>query len=244
MAKLRFNAFRDASYLSSIIRDRKVFKLSYLAVKLWAVRHGLFSTRFGYLNETQLLMMLAKVYSLGEPAVLRNPEGLVVKFFEFYSSFEYEQEAVLVRSESANEVRNRRAYGPGMAVLTYHAPIINASNVKSNLASNIIKSEVISTYEYVMKGNWDWASLVDGPRLSQLSTLSSLCPWAQQFLTCFPLYMKIDISYWGSSTTEVAKFFGWVDLEVSTFGNSRSYFLILLFRRSHSNAYQKQNSTT
>ena len=211
-----------------MIRHREAFRLAYLAIKLWAIRHGLFSARFGYLHDTQLLMMLAKVYSLGEAAVLRNSEGLVVTFFEFYSSFHYEQEAILIQSESSDEFPNRRAYGPGMAVLTYHAPIINASNVKSNLASNIIKSEVKNTYEHVVKGDWDWASLVDGHSRSQLSTVALLCPPAQQFLTCFPSYMKIEISYWGSSSTEAAKFFGWIDLEVSTFGNSQSYYLNLL----------------
>ena len=168
-------------------------------------------------------MMLAKVYSLRETTLLEDLEQLVVTFFEYYSKFNYEQEVIMIPSRPASETPERRAYGPGMAVLTYHAPVINASNVKSNLALRIIKSEFINTLEHIRKGTWNWASIVNGPKQSEPSTLSFLgAPAAQRFLTYFPSYLKIDVSYWGTSTIEVAEFFAWIDMEVSTFGNSQS----------------------
>ncbi|KAL9118221.1 MAG: hypothetical protein Q9187_005235 [Circinaria calcarea] len=235
----RSNAFRDTSYLSSIIQHHESFRLSYLAIKVWAIRHGLFSARFGYLNETQLLIMLAMIYSLRDSTELGNLElFLVAKFFQIYSNFNYEKMVILVDSRPANTLPERRVYGPGMAVLTHHAPVVNASNVRSNLALDIVKSELNDTLEHI-KGTWDWASIVNEPKQSELGTLPFLCAPAQRFLTSFPSYLKIDISYWGSSTTEIAKFFAWIDLEVSTFGSSQSLCLW-----SPPDANQKQNLTT
>ena len=222
LARIKFNVYRDTVYLLSIIPNHEIFKLSYLVIKRWACQNGLMSSRFGYLDETQLIWMVVKICTLAQPTAQHSVASVVQEFFTFYSSLNYDSEIVSVSSDAPTKSAQRQSYGPGMAVLSYHSPTVNISNVKSKRAMSIIKSEFARTEAQLKSQNWNFDSLVNGSSVSDTCS-GSLDDPRMRFFSSFQSYIKINVSYWGSSLTQGGEFFDWVDMMVSSYANGECF---------------------
>ena len=214
-AKRRFNAYRDTLYMRSIIQDRRAFTLAYLAIKLWARRHGIFSKVFGYLDETTLLPMIVQASCHPEANLTAGATQIVSNFFNYYGSMELAEfiNGGIVPQKEGSSVRSQ--LGHGIVIYSYHSPSYNLSNVKTTAYAQIIQSE-IANCKTLMRGEWEWETLLGEAQknaipgsvrtTSFILTANPLLS-AHAYANTYDAFIKIEAAHWGASNIEQGRYF-------------------------------------
>ena len=170
--------------------DMSIFSSCLRLTKLWALRRGLMSSRFGHLDDRTLIMMTARIFLLDEnPSCSHSVKSFVEIFFLHWSMIE------------------NRAQVQGLRVLSVDGER-NVSNIKSKSVSEWLRTELQTTAKHVSgTANWSWSSLIGEPVQER----------SLQFLSNGPYYLQLDVSHWGASPSLGAKYFDWMDQKVSIF---------------------------
>ena len=175
--------------LKHTIRDIVTFSSSLRFAKLWALHRGLISSRFGYLDDRTIMLMIARVFFLEEPGHSHTVQSVMKAFFNYLSRPDY-------------KAGTRGLWVPSISGAK------NVSNVKSKSVLEWLSTELqVSANHMDNTIDWSWSSLV-GDQFQERSL---------QFLTKEPYYIQLDVSHWGASPSLGAKYFDWIDLKVSSF---------------------------
>ncbi|KAF8462765.1 hypothetical protein BDZ91DRAFT_796992 [Kalaharituber pfeilii] len=199
----KLNAYRDASYLLNTIPNLKLFRLTYRALKLWAVRRGIFSARFGYLGGIHLVLLLSRVFKRISPdQVMDLTAGEVLKlFFEDYAGFQYEEDTVSDPDFAAEGSAYRRAATrEPFAISTIHNPMVNVAHTASKHTLKTLRDEILLANQKLGR-NCGWDAV----------TGSADGEAEREFLNGFGNFVKIDLHYWGRNTARGRTLVGWIE---------------------------------
>lgn len=186
----KLNAYRDSAYLLQTVPHIKLFRLTYRFLKLWAIRRGIFSARFGYLGGVHLVLLLSRLLKRISPDKLTNLTAVeaIQLFFDEYSKFEYEDEIVLDPEISTNVYRRTISREP-LVIGTIYPPIVNVAHTASRHTLRTFRGEVLRASQ-MLRGNCGWNQLAGGEDGEA----------EREFLDTFGHFIKIDIRYWGKNS--------------------------------------------
>ncbi|KAK3503034.1 hypothetical protein B0T13DRAFT_462458 [Neurospora crassa] len=208
----KLKAARDLDYLRRTVPDLAVFRQAHRAVRSWAKGRGVYAQRFGYLGGIQISVMLARVYkalALGAGGVSGvGVEELVASFFEEYAQFDWEKDMVYdevcpwfrqKREKGGEKEVYRRTGREAMVVLGWFGPGLNTSGQASVWSVRTLKEEFKRARDLLVKGEVkSWKEFLKGSG-------------AEEFLTGYKSYVKVDVQYWGLSSSKGAQFVGWLE---------------------------------
>ncbi|EGO59451.1 hypothetical protein NEUTE1DRAFT_79561 [Neurospora tetrasperma FGSC 2508] len=208
----KLKAARDLDYLRRTVPDLAVFRQAHRAVRSWAKGRGVYAQRFGYLGGIQISVMLARVYkalALGAGGVSGvGVEELVASFFEEYAQFDWEKDMVYdevcpwfrqKREKGGEKEVYKRTGREAMVVLGWFGPGLNTSGQASVWSVRTLKEEFKRARDLLVKGEVkSWKEFLKGSG-------------AEEFLTGYKSYVKVDVQYWGLSSSKGAQFVGWLE---------------------------------
>ena len=191
----QFEIFSDTARLRRTILNKRAFSLSFRFAKLWALRRGLMSSRFGYLDDQTLMMIIVRIFLLDGPDYIHSIQSVIEKFFRYLSRSDY-------------KVGNRGLWVPSVDGIN------NVSNVKSRTVLEWLRTELQVSSKYMDNTeDWTWSSLAG----------ESIQYHLLKFLTNEPYYIQVAVSHWGASPSLGAKLFDWIDEKVSSFYKGRFF---------------------
>ena len=211
--KSKAKMYRDSLYLSKSIPLNEIFPLSFYAIKSWAKRCGIYSHRFGYLEESQLITMVAKSC---QRVPQLTTEAIIKDFFAFYSTFRFETDPASYNNGTRWDHRltySQRVDAIDDSPAAQEVPRTGLANLAVNGA--IVKECLISTHELISTGAWEWSDLVNGRLPGHELGLP-------KFLEQYRSYIELDVSCWGPSHGKNGRFVNWFDLKVAEFVSSLS----------------------
>jgi poly(A) polymerase Pap1 len=201
----KLNSYRDIEYLKRIIRpdsrQMQEFRLAHRFLHVWARERGVYAGKFGFLNGFAIALMLFRVLEPCLPhdddAVATAP-NLIATFFSYYSAFDWAADMVHDPAFAMEKKKYRRSAREVMVVLSLHAPRVNVVRAASLPALRTISEEIHRADRLLEEPDVSWESLIgaDG---------------AGEFLRAYRSYVKIDVSYWGSSLAKGSSLVGWLE---------------------------------
>ena len=142
----------DAEYLCQRISDlehREIFQKTYQLIKLWALHRGIYSPRFGYLDEDHLLQLVADVCQENHA-----PAEVTAQFFSRYSTASQNQE------KKAHPATHRTP------------PTLAAFESRNTL--DIIRYYIRDTQKQLQTEEWSWMAIVEGPQCDKIGVIGFL----------------------------------------------------------------------
>lgn len=200
--------YRELDYVQRSVPDIVEFRLAHRFIKKWAESRGIYSRKLGYLDGIQITMLLTRVHKrlvtkLASPAA---PE-ILLTFFKEYSNFDWEKEVVVDACFHRTLTYSRTSLEP-LAILSYFPPRLNVSPGATISSVRTITAEFQRAAKVLDQVGAMWADLLR-VSLPGVPTSGSLA--SDEFLKCHPCYIKIDVQYWGGSTTKGRGFVAWVE---------------------------------
>ncbi|WPJ61484.1 hypothetical protein SMAC4_01794 [Sordaria macrospora] len=208
----KLKAARDLDYLRRTVPDLAVFRTAHRAVRSWAKARGVYAQRFGYLGGIQISVMLARVYkalALTQGVTRVGVEELVASFFEEYARFHWGRDMVYdevcpwfrqKREKGGEKEVYRRTSREAMVVLGWFGPGLNTSGQASVWSVRTLKEEFERARDQLVKEEVrSWKEFLEGSSA------------AEEFLTGYKSYVKVDVQYWGLSPSRGAQFVGWLE---------------------------------
>ena len=135
----------DAEYICQKISDpehREVFQQSYRLIKFWALYRGIYSSRFGYLDEDHLLQLVANVCHEHN-----TPAEVIIQFFARYSN--------------STQDRGERTLSVSQRTL----PTLAAFESKGT--ADAIRYHIHEAQKLLSTEEWDWKILLEGSSLDK-----------------------------------------------------------------------------
>ena len=206
LAKKRAKMYCDTLHISDTRSNARISQLSYYAIKLWAKLCGIYSERFGFLRESQLLSMVARSY---HRVPQTTSEAVVKEFFSFYSALRFETD------KASNSSRSRWNAHPNIAEpvnaleddpATKDLPRTELALLGTNGA--IVKECLKVGQDILSSGTWKWSQLIYGRSSEHESGIV-------KFLKQYKEYIKIDVSCWAPSHAKNGRFIDWIDTQVA-----------------------------
>ena len=191
VAGRKTRAYRDTAYVKNHFAHQAVFKMSYFSIKSWALFHGIYSSRFKYFGELDLVMLVANACK--NIAIPYCSEQVVAEFLEEFTTFQFDKLVVL-----GNSVQERM-HGSNVASeksLADHHPRIDFAKSMSRETFRVIKDVIDRTQKM---------------SVGQPSSFSYLTKFASQYIP----YIQISLSYWGSSSIKGGRFVDMVDMAIA-----------------------------
>ena len=206
LSEKRAKKYRDTLHISDTRSNARVFQLSYYAIKLWAKCCGIYSGRFGFLRESQLLSMVAR-------SCRRVPqttsEAVIQDFFSFYSALTFETDEACNSSRTRWNIRSKLAE-PVDALdsnpATKDLPQTELALLGTNGA--VVKECLKAGQDILSSDGWKWSQLI-------LGRLSGHEFGIANFLKQYKEYIRIDISCWAPSHAKNGRFVDWIDTQVA-----------------------------
>ena len=206
LSKKRAKTYRDTLQISNSQSGAKTFQLSYYAIKLWAKRCGIYSERFGFLRESQLLSMIARSC---RRAPQMTSEAVVKDFFSFYYALTFGTDKACDSSYTRWNSRSKPA--EPMDALDCNPATQNLPRTELALLGTtgaIVKECLKAGYDVVSSDTWKWGQLIHGRSSGHESGVA-------KFLKQYKEYIKIDISCWALSHAKNGRFIDWIDIQVA-----------------------------
>ncbi|KAF8431740.1 hypothetical protein BGX38DRAFT_1228084 [Terfezia claveryi] len=197
----KLNAYRDSSYLLQTIPNFKLFRLTYLLLKLWATRRGIFSARFGYLGGIHIVFLLSHVFKIiaTEQVVNLTACEALRLFFKRYASFNYEEDTVGDPDFIPSQYRRTVSREP-LVIQTIHSPMVNVASTASQHSLQTLRDQILSANQkHDTTCSWEEVTGLDDGEAER------------DFLNAFSNFVKIDLRYWGRNTTRGRSLLGWIE---------------------------------
>ena len=203
----KLNSYRDIEYLKHVIqpdsRQMQEFRLAHRFLHVWARERGVYAGKFGFLNGFAITLMLFRILKPCLPHdndddVVATAPILLATFFSYYSVFDWAADMVHDPAFAIEKKKYRRSAREVMVVLSLHAPRVNVVRAASLPALRTISEEIHRADRLLEESDISWESLIgaDG---------------AGEFLRAHRSYVKIDVSYWGSSSAKGGSLVGWLE---------------------------------
>ncbi|MCJ1401161.1 hypothetical protein MMC11_004373 [Xylographa trunciseda] len=191
VASRKIRTYRDTAYIKNHLHHQEVFQMSYFSIKSWALSHGIYSPRFKYFRELDLIILVAKAcQSLTAPY---RSERVIAQFLKSFTAFQFDKLVVL---------------GDDLQVQTHESNIASENNVVDRRPKvDFTKSMNKATFS-VVKDVIDRTQSVFTGRPESPSYLTT-------FASRYTSYIQISLSYWGSFTIRGGRFVDMVDKTVA-----------------------------
>ena len=212
MANRKLNAYRDTLYLRQSILDYELFQLSVRIIKLWSIRYGLHSTRMGYLDEAQIVIMVATICEEIQHHQSLSAYDVVLKFFAYYSTFDFEHEVVYCKALHPQGPPERRFFGPGLVILTSYDPVVDVASSTNKNSVAIVQENLRAAHATLEDGDWHSLLSEQDPSVG-VGRTGSLSIRLSNFPS-FPAYIRINVSFWGLSGLKAGRFVDSIEKEL------------------------------
>ncbi|NWR83038.1 PAPOG polymerase, partial [Furnarius figulus] len=162
------NGSRVTDEILRLVPNLENFRLTLLAIKLWAKRRGVYSNIMGFLGGVSWAMLVARICQLYPNALAST---LVNKFFLIFSKWDWPKPVLLKRLEES--FLNLPVWDPRVNPSDrYHVmPIITPAYPQQNSAFNVSTStRAVMVEEFqrglevtdeILKGKSDWSKLFE-----------------------------------------------------------------------------------
>ena len=206
----KLQPLRDIDYLQRTIADLASFRLAHRLIKLWAVKRGIYSSRFGYLGGIHITLLLSRICKLlYREASHITAADIVMTFFGHYAHFDWDSSMVYDPFFHDQEPRYRRMAREPVVILSLHRPLINVAHTASVPSRMTLQSEFKRANRILSAATTpSWPALIGGDEGEKAG--SEVSP-ASQFLASFTSFIKLDVHYWGMSAGKGAALLGWLE---------------------------------
>lgn len=206
----KLKPLRDLFYLQRSIPDMAQYRAAHLLLKEWAKDRGLYGARFGLLGSVHLSVMLVPIckafaYSSGSVTV----GDVLVSFFHHYARFDWTQHAVF-DPFFHGRLKYHRSFREPLCLLGWHTPSLNTAANASVPTVNTLTTELRRAESLLSQESMTWGQFLD-PGPVGIDGGQSLSWGAMDFLQSHKSFVRIDMHYWGSSSTVGVKFAGWLE---------------------------------
>ncbi|KAH9897260.1 hypothetical protein F4778DRAFT_744990 [Xylariomycetidae sp. FL2044] len=197
LAKLK--PVRDLFYMRRTLPDPATFRTAYYLVRYWAKRRGIFSAKFGYLGGIHISVLLSRVHKMlshdGRPISVPT---ILTTFFNHYANFDWKNKMVF-DPFFHKRLRYLRTTREPMVILGFHGPNLNTAHAASRPSVRTISEEFKRADALLSHEGMTWSSFL-GRDVA-----------AEEFLTTYRSYVKIDAQFWGVSLAKGSGFVGWLE---------------------------------
>lgn len=181
LATRKCKAYADAAYLVKHVSNLAVFRATYFAIKSWALRQGVYSSRFEYLREAQLLVLVAHACHRTAPPY--TVDSAIEEFFALYCTANFDTRVIFDDDLHEQAKADSR-------------PTVDFAKSTTRETFGVIKSRIVA-----------YARPLEEPELPLYLTT---------FASKYKSYVKIDLSYWGpSSSSKGGRFVDAVDMALA-----------------------------
>ena len=191
VASNKTRTYRDTAYVKNCLLDQAVFRMSYFSIKNWALSHGIYSPRFKYLRELDLIILVANACQ--KVAIPHDTEQVIAQFLREFTTFQFDR-LVILGDDAQQRVHESNA-SLEKSIVDRH-PRIDFTKSMSSETFCIIK-EVVNRTQKLAVGH----------------------PYSTSYLTTFASqyrsYIQISLSYWGSSLVKGGRFVDIVEMAVA-----------------------------
>jgi 2'-5' RNA ligase/endonuclease/exonuclease/phosphatase family metal-dependent hydrolase len=195
------NAYRDSQRILALLSNERLpsFRLALRALKLFIAARGLSGAKFGFLGGIHLTLLLARVALSDAPDDTFTASEMLSTFISRYAHFPFTEEIVAIEGVAVGSTY-RRTPREALAILSVERPLINvaAGATVPNVAA--IQEEFVRADALLHTANESWAAICGTPGDS-----------AQTFMSGYPAYVKVDLSFWGVDATRMRALLGYVE---------------------------------
>ncbi|KAL6709443.1 hypothetical protein ACN47E_001378 [Coniothyrium glycines] len=196
----KLKPYRDLMYLQQTLPDLSIFRLAYRCIKLWAVRRGLYSSKFGYFSGTHITIMLSWVYK--RVVYEKGPISafdLIVTFFHHYAHFNWAENIVFDAFFYKRRPRYYRTSRDPMVILGHHTPNSNIAHTATIPSVRTLITELRLATQLLQQPGNSWNDFFSHSNSTSL------------FLQSYQSFVKIDIQFWGRTLSKGKSLVGWVE---------------------------------
>jgi endonuclease/exonuclease/phosphatase family metal-dependent hydrolase len=194
------NAHRDAVALLNALPSLDAFRLAHRALKHFLSHKGVFGARFGYLGGFHLALLLG-IVSLQAPQKSTAAQ-LVRLFFHVYAHWDWDTDVVAVPIPGIEGGQYRRSKREPIVVLSVEKPRVNTTASANPNSVGVLRS-VLAAADRALERGSHWDEVVCGARDGR--------PPFWQFVARHKVFVRIGVSYWGSSCVKGRGLVGWLE---------------------------------
>ena len=199
----KHKSYATAAYLASHIPDMSIFQQSYRQIKEWTICQGIYSAQFLYLNESQLLLMVAAVC---QTSTMTTVGEILQGFFDRYNSLDLRNEILCNKQVYYSQLANTG--NPGKASnIAYLRLQLSDYTTQQNLQT--IANCIHNT-----------RSMIYSQGTSSIHKSLANCNGFADFTLQYETYIKVDISYWGPSQSTGARYVEHIESTVANWVKS------------------------
>ncbi|KAF2177336.1 hypothetical protein K469DRAFT_644356 [Zopfia rhizophila CBS 207.26] len=205
----KLKPYRDISYIQRTLPSLPTFRLAYRCIRLWAIKRGIYSSKFGYLGGIHITLMLSWICKrVAHQVGSVTATDLVTTFFHHYGNFDWKNDMLFDPFFHKDRLRYQRAAREPMVILGFHAPNANVAHTSSIPGLNILVKEFKLANRHLSVNGMTWAKFLGEPENEKARQLSAS---AKEFLNSYESYVRIDMQYWGRSLGKGKGLVGWLE---------------------------------
>jgi len=224
----KLKPYRDLVHIQRTLPSLPAFRLAYRCIKLWAIQHGIYSSKFGYLGGIHITLLLSWVCKqIAHDSGFVGAADLVMSFFHHYARFDWANDMVFDAFFHKKKPRYHRSAREPMVVLGFHTPNSNVAHTATVPGVQTLAKEFKAAEERLSAPGMTWETFFGVFNSSLVER--RLAAGAADFLKTQHSFVKIDIQFWGRTLAKGKSLVGWVE--------SRSLLLVVgeysqFYRRS------------
>lgn len=206
----KLKPLRDLLYLQRSLPDLAQYAVAHLFLKTWAKNRGLYGAKFGLLGSIHisvLLVPVCKTLALKFGSV--SVGDILATFFQHYAAFDWKSDAVFDPFFHAS-LNYHRTFREPLCLLGWHSPSLNTAPNASVPTVMALAEEIDRVNKLMRQEDAVVDSVLGSARASDTSD-DLRPPGAVDFLQAYKSYVKVNVHYWGSSSTAGAQFVGWLE---------------------------------
>jgi poly(A) polymerase Pap1 len=205
----KLKPYRDLLYIQRTLPSQYTFRLAYRCIKLWAVQHGIYSSKFGYLGGVHITLMLSWVHKrIAHDSGTVSAGDLITSFFHHYAEFDWANKLVYDAFFHKKKPRYYRSAREPMAILGFHAPNSNIAHTSTVPGVQTLVKEFKAAAMRLSDPSMTWAHFAE-PKNSVGANM--IHGGEAEFLGAHDSYFKIDIQFWGRTLAKGKGLIGWVE---------------------------------
>ncbi|OKL62734.1 hypothetical protein UA08_01134 [Talaromyces atroroseus] len=201
---LKLNAVRDLHYLQHTITHLASFRLAYRAIKTWAKDRGIYSSKFGYLGDMHITLLLARVCKTSfHEGYATSASEILQAYFKHYANFDWQKEMIYDPTYYADTTPSyHRSYREPLVILSIHPPKVNVAQTATVPSVKTLREEFKRAEQLISRLGATWVGGID----------TDAKPTGYvDFLNSYINYIKLDANYWGGAQIKWLKLVGWLE---------------------------------
>lgn len=218
---VKLNTLRDMDYLQRTIPDLAAFRLAHRFIKTWAKQRGIYSSKLGYFGGIHITLLLSRICKLSflrqtSRGGAMTASDIICTFFNHYARFEWKTQIAFdpffykQQQQQQQPPRYWRSAREPMVILGIHAPKINVAHTATLSTVKTLDQELKRADHILSKTDCTWTELIGTSTTTDGSSVSG-SSGASEFLKSYSSYVKIDVQYWGMSSTRGKMLVGWLE---------------------------------